>query len=949
MTPFQQKFPSGRTVKVSAPLPVPSDERLSVVLIGSKPGFLSRVLRSGILKPVHSKTVLAPRIASIPGRSIKMPSFGSAEAMEARKNGLVQAVRPDLKQAADNGEIVDVTPQAMLARQSLWQIPADPRHDLIRAALSAWIPEPPDGGMQVTIVEVPDSDTPLKTRLASLQKLESPFDHLLYDLLDGSVAGVLKHNPENLFLVSSDCKLVCRIDSSDKLTDTRQKILAALVNANRAVAGLGEVDTADGAAADVFDVDALAAATGAGDKVAPAPSPVQAAADRKRAERIEQFAKEQTAVQFRTRQGTAVPLGEMLAPVKAAPVTPRKANGAFSDPRVAEPKFDAISLSYLNSGTFDRDTAAVVASLANDPLVPHFVQKIERTDSSDSMNLKETLSVQYRDPSGRSTTVHVDVPILTRDGYMVLNGNKYNVTKQIMAMPIIKVRPSEVLITTAYNKATIERFGQNATAMSSYIRLLAGRIDKESPKGVKVELASATAANAKYRSTIEYDDVARTVRSIRTANAAFIFSRPALDAELEKVLSPKLKVKMGDALKAYQGSHPVGFRLGDTPGVIVLKADGSPIIVTETTEQSFGDADLGTMVHAAVRATAPDAELPEPSVPQRKYAYSRVKMLSQYLPTAVIVGYNLGLVPMLRRAEIDFQIVDAAAFRRSKYAGQDAIRFADGVVVFNPKRVRDSLLVNGLKELDTEETPMAEFAPGGMGWVDHIADRLGGPGHAKALVNYQTSFIDPMTRDLLAEEGLPTDMAGVLLYASAMLENNEHSEPNDMKSYRLRGPELVNTILYKVLHREMERVRATRESASPQKLMVNQSDVIRLVQNASNVEEVSELNPLLEAELRGKATWTGAAGGLGDGRTVNRAMRAYHKSMHGIFGYYSPDSAEIGVKRTLAYGAAVKDVRGRFDHDLAKSHAAQVLALGELITPFVAQHSDPPKYWASCR
>ena len=947
MTPFQQKFPSGRTVKVSAPLPVPSDERLSVVLIGSKPGFLSRVLRSGILKPVHSKTVLAPRIASIPGRSIKTPSFGSAEAMEARKNGLVQAVRPDLKQAADNGEIVDVTPQAMLARQSLWQIPADPRHDLIRAALSAWIPEPPDGGMQVTIVEVPDSDTPLKTRLASLQKLESPFDHLLYDLLDGSVAGVLKHNPENLFLVSSDCKLVCRIDSSDKRTDTRQKILAALVNADRAVAGFGEVDTADGAAADVFDVDALAAATGAGDKVAP--SPVQAAADRKPAERIEQFAKEQTAVQFRTRQGAAVPLGEMLTPVKAAPVTPRKANGAFSDPRVAEPKFDAISLSYLNSGTFDRDTAAVVASLANDPLVPHFVQKIERTDSSDSMNLKETLSVQYRDPSGRSTTVHVDVPILTRDGYMVLNGNKYNVTKQIMAMPIIKVRPSEVLITTAYNKATIERFGQNATAMSSYIRLLAGRIDKESPKGVKVELASATAANAKYRSTIEYDDVARTVRSIRTANAAFIFSRPALDAELEKVLSPKLKAKMGDALKAYQGSHPVGFRLGDTPGVIVLKADGSPIIVTETTEQSFGDADLGTMVHAAVRATAPDAELPEPSVPQRKYAYSRVKMLSQYLPTAVIVGYNLGLVPMLRRAEIDFQIVDAAAFRRSKYAGQDAIRFADGVVVFNPKRVRDSLLVNGLKELDTEETPMAEFTPGGMGWVDHIADRLGGPGHAKALVNYQTSFIDPMTRDLLAEEGLPTDMAGVLLYASAMLENNEHSEPNDMKSYRLRGPELVNTILYKVLHREMERVRATRESASPQKLMVNQSDVIRLVQNASNVEEVSELNPLLEAELRGKATWTGAAGGLGDGRTVNRAMRAYHKSMHGIFGYYSPDSAEIGVKRTLAYGAAVKDVRGRFDHDLAKSHAAQVLALGELITPFVAQHADPPKYWASCR
>ena len=61
--------------------------------------------------------------------------------------------------------------------------------------------------------------------------------------------------------------------------------------------------------------------------------------------------------------------------------------------------------------------ASIVASLSNDPLVPHFVQKVERRDTSDSMNLKETMSVQYRDPSGRSTTVHVDLPIVTRDGY----------------------------------------------------------------------------------------------------------------------------------------------------------------------------------------------------------------------------------------------------------------------------------------------------------------------------------------------------------------------------------------------------------------------------------------------------------------------------------------------------------------------------------------------------
>jgi hypothetical protein len=135
----------------------------------------------------------------------------------------------------------------------------------------------------------------------------------------------------------------------------------------------------------------------------------------------------------------------------------------------------------------------------------------------------------------------------------------------------------------------------------------------------------------------------------------------------------------------------------------------------------------------------------------------------------------------------------------------------------------------------------------------------------------------------------------------------------------------------------MEKVRATRESASPQKLMFNQNEVIRQIQEASNVEEVSELNPLLEAGMRGKATWTGAAGGLGNGRTVNRGMRAFHKSMLGVFGYYSPDSAEIGVKRTLTYAASVKDTRGRFDLTAEKNTATRILALGELISPFVSQ------------
>jgi hypothetical protein len=942
MTPLQQKLPSGRAVKLSVPLPIPGDERVSLVLLGNAPGFLAHALKGHLVKPIHARTAVAPRIVQTPSRSRRMPSFGTAEAMQARKDGLVKAVAYDAKRTSESGEVIDITPQAMFARETLWSVPAAQRHELVVETLRAWIPSPPDGGEQITIVEFDPSlgVQPLKVRLGSISRLETPTDHFLFELVSGTPERVVGFNPDNVILISPDGRRVVRLDPMDRRTLGRVRMLSVLATVEKLFKGLELTaeETADVGGEEPIDTPeapALLAAPSA--TRAPAPT----AADLKQSERVAQYREEQHKVVFPQRDAKAAPLtlGVLSQPTKAAPIVGRKSVGSFMDKRIDSPKFDGITMSYLDSGTYDRDMASIIASLANDPLMPHFVQKIERRPNSDALNHKETLSIQYRDPKGRSSTIHVDMPIQSRDGYMYLNGNTYNVSKQILAMPIIKVRPGEVLITTAYNKATVERFGQNASAAASYVRLLAARIDKERPTGVKVDMASATAANSKYRSTVEYNDIARTVRAVRGPKAAFVFSRPALDAELAKV-STVAPDKIAAALGA--GGHPIGYLEGGA-AIVGCKADGSIRVVRQTTESTTGGKDIGALIYDMVREAAPAADLPEPSVLQRKYMYSRVKMLSQYLPTAVIVGYDIGLTNMLRAAQVQFSIVDAGAYRKSRYAESDAIRFEDGVVVFAPTRLRDSLLINGLKELDTEDRPMSDFGPAGMGWVDHIADRLGGPGHAKALVNYQASFIDPMTRDLLAEDGLPTDMAHVLLYASAMLESNEHPESNDMASYRLRGPELVNSMLYKVLHKEMERVRATRESASPQKLMVNPVEVIRQVQAASNVEEVSLLNPLLEAELRGKATWTGAAGGLSDGRTVNRAMRAYHKSMRGIFGYYSPDSAEIGVKRTLAYSAAVKDVRGRFDLDLAATDAASVLALGELITPFVAQHADPPR------
>ena len=960
MTPLQQKYLSGKVLKPTSFLPIQGVVHPNFILIGTSPNFLSSFIDSQLVKPIYTKTVYAPRILRLPNRPKSKVSPGSIEAHQLKDDNRIRTILYNLKDTTGESIIFDMSNHVRFADETMDQVTVRQRHEIVQSTIKALIPAiPVKNGMQVFFIEVPLGERELKARLSTPQQLNGFIDHVAYDIIEGAIQAFGDTGTEVIFFVSSDFKLISRIDITDKLTDTRQKRLAALtrmvaavevMNAGNAVGdNVTDADTipvttdSDAqAAVDVIDVDAVMANMPQVSTSAPILSKAEIAVKQKfAANRVEYLKTQMEDVPFITRTGGKASFNSLTETIPTPPIVVKQAKGTFIDEDISRPTYDAITSTYLDSGLMDRDMASVFASLSNDPLVPHYIQKVERVNSSDSLNLKETVSVQYKDERGRSSTVHIDLPIFTRDGYMVLNGNKYSVTKQIMAMPIIKVRPNEVLITTAYNKATVERFGQNASATSSYIRLLAARIDRERISGITTEIGSASAANTKFRSTVEYDDIARTVRSIITKDAAFIFSRPALNATLKKV-SPWFN---SDSLV---DGHPVGYTAnGDK--VICAAKNGSLIAYnkqgTQPVYSDAGDITLSRLIYNIVVQQAGDkaASFPAPSTLQRKYMYSRVKMLSQYLPTAVIVGYNLGLTDMLKRMNVTYSVISPDQFRRGKLDEQDAIQFSDAVLVYSTTKLRDSILLNGLKELDTADHVFSDFAVNGQGWVEHIADRLGGPGHAKALINYQTSFIDPMTRDLLISTNLPTDMAGVLIYASNMLDNNEHADPNSMESYRLRGPELVNTILYKTLHREMERVRATRESASPQKLMVNQLEVIRLVQNASNVEEVSELNPLLEAELRGKATWTGAAGGLSDGRTVNRSMRAYHKSMHGIFGYYSPDSGEIGVKRSLAYGTSVVDARGRFDLDLKRTKASQVLALGELITPFVSRHADSPR------
>jgi len=926
---LESRLPSGR-VRRAGRLPMPKDSRPVVLCLGES--VAERVYASQLFQKGHLRAVLAPVRVEAPTRSRKaanplLPAIRAA----SKEHALPRVVIAQASIPATAGYMADLWSSYSFADTVLAGSSPKLRHDGLLAAVHSALPTRGPNDAVILVVEAPsDSKTPASTRLAGELRAEFPIDHVLV----ASLAGRALVPGATILVVpaSGPIDRVCRLDPADRATLGRSMLGAALDRVSAAMQ--------PGAEAPAEEPGEVALDSSSAPPAAPQPAP--AALDSSMAPppetTVSKAAAKGLAVQAAAK--VALPggskstvteiLGGDRSPVSIPSSIPEKET--LLTPELADAKFQAVDNGYVQSGLMSRDQVLILSSLSRDADLPLFLQSVERTDVSDALNAKEELGVTMVDMQGRPHRFRFELPIVTRDGRLYLNGEYWDVQKQILAKPVIKVKPDEVLITTAYNKAIVTRFGANASPRSAGLRsaLLAG---EALLPGVAVRKGEASSDGRP--SAVEFDDLGSEVIGIDTPRVSFAFSREPAD-KLVHDLAP-----WSDAVLA-------GLDDSGTAQPFGAAKDGSAVYLTDQNGTALvllkgraAPVQIGSSMAGVVAREALGSEDALPVLGGRKYAYTRVRMLMKQVPLIVAVGLGGGLSAVLNRYGVKYQIVDAEAFRKINRRGRDYIKFEDGYLLYEP-RLRDSLLLNGLKEAASDAHPIAAFGPKGDGWLDYLAGRYG-TGFAKKVRNFELGLIDPISAEVLRDMGIPEDYVGLLLYCNTLLEGNQHSASNDLASYRIRGLEVVNSILYSVLQREAEKVRATAGRAGrATKLSIPPTEVINQLLQSSNVNTSSDLNPLLEAELRGRAAWTGGGGGMGNPEMVTKEMRAFHPSMRGVFGFYSPDSQSIGVSRSLSYKAAVNSARGYLDPGSGTT-AGELLALGELMSPFTSQHSDPPR------
>ena len=122
-----------------------------------------------------------------------------------------------------------------------------------------------------------------------------------------------------------------------------------------------------------------------------------------------------------------------------------------------------------NKKQFMKDLTNVISDFSDSDYIPMTVDNIEIVDSSDHQDVKKTMNVRYKTSEGKNLSFQIDVPEIVDKRYLFLGGNKKVIKKQLIRLPIVKIKPNTVEITTNFNKMTIERTNGKMSRKNLYL------------------------------------------------------------------------------------------------------------------------------------------------------------------------------------------------------------------------------------------------------------------------------------------------------------------------------------------------------------------------------------------------------------------------------------------------------------------------------------------------
>lgn len=563
---------------------------------------------------------------------------------------------------------------------------------------------------------------------------------------------------------------------------------------------------------------------------------------------------------------------------------------------------------YINKLLRKDILACVKAVESSDIIIKDYSVEVQRS----SLGAYEVHKVVLKPYRGKESPVYFRIPVINSEGEYVASGIRYRMKKQRTDLPIRKISPIRVALTSNYSKLFITRTERVAYDPYNYLT----KFIKESyldEQGVvtKVEPGFSFENNEDLPNI--FAQLSRELRGFSTNDYTFQFNKKDFTKNVKEDVLEEIAKKSGYKLLTY-----CGYRNKDKH---ILVVDQTNTIYDYTDDM----APLGTMEQLL--------QLDETKIPK---PFSNIKVLGDDIPLGVAMGYYLGLPNLMGVTGAKYQTLPAnKQYKPEK--NELVLKFEDQKLILVLDSEEKRLLFNGFTFYKDflKTIPVSSLFTQDI-YLDLLQFRGHNLMHLKELDQLRDMFLDPITKDVLHSMREPGNYLELLLRANQLLDNFSHPDINDPMYSRIRGFDRVPGLMYRAL---TESIRASKFKGNgrgkieldPYKVWnyITQDNTVKITEDANPVSDVKEVEAVTFAGLDGISK-----------TATPEAIRRFHKNDRGLSSEATVDSSDVGLNFYLTPYAKLKDLRGTVTQDTSVDKE-QLFSTSALLTPFV--ENDDPK------
>ena len=303
-----------------------------------------------------------------------------------------------------------------------------------------------------------------------------------------------------------------------------------------------------------------------------------------------------------------------------------------------------------NEQVFEHDFYGIFNGLSEKKDLPVYIRKISKEDTSDSLNQKETYTIEMEDDVyHKRHTFTIDVPKFVENKFMYLSGNKKMFVKQLILKPVVKIAPDTVQVCSNYSKIFMYRYGDNVSPkMQNVIKVL-----MSNTKYFNVKAGNSVPLNKAYKTTIEYDSIAKSIITlqIKRSKITLFFSQEHLDKYIKARGYEKYVADIDRNAYLIFGID----ESGDKPQFLTVLSDEAATAAVDFNNGEDIDPDIDdtpeSVIDTILALTAkynPDfdasAIIGDAGIKvSKRYIYSHCKIMKKLIPTIFLLSYTEGL------------------------------------------------------------------------------------------------------------------------------------------------------------------------------------------------------------------------------------------------------------------------------------------------------------------